>query len=68
VQEIYRVLDANFNRAREGLRVTEEVARFILEDPQLTARLKDLRHRLITLQKCFPGGLVGLIEIGRAHV
>lgn len=46
MRELYRIADANLNRAREGLRVLEEVARFILEDARLTGALKDMRHRL----------------------
>jgi len=46
VSQVYRVLDANLNRAREGLRVIEELARFVLEDRQLTERIRLLRHRL----------------------
>lgn len=45
-EEIYRIFDANINRAREGLRVCEEVARFILCDEKLTKKLKGLRHRI----------------------
>ncbi|MDO8671333.1 MAG: thiamine phosphate synthase [Dehalococcoidia bacterium] len=41
-----RVVDANLNRAREGLRVIEEVCRFILNDAALSAKLKQLRHSL----------------------
>jgi len=43
---IYRVLDANANRAREALRVAEEAARFALERPDLAKALKALRHDL----------------------
>lgn len=43
----FRILDANLNRAREALRVMEEYARFSLDDAALTARIKDLRHRLV---------------------
>ncbi len=43
---INRVIDANINRAKEGLRVCEEITRFILENRSLTAALKRLRHRL----------------------
>jgi thiamine-phosphate pyrophosphorylase len=43
----FRILDANLNRAREGLRVMEEYARFVLNDPELTAALKELRHELV---------------------
>jgi len=41
-----RILDANFNRAREGLRVLEEHSRFALNDIALTESLKQLRHDL----------------------
>jgi thiamine-phosphate pyrophosphorylase len=43
---IYRILDANANRAREALRVAEEAARFVLERPDLAEALKRLRHDL----------------------
>ena len=49
-----RVLDANANRAAEGLRVVEEFARFVLEDAFLAERLKQLRHRLATALACLP--------------
>lgn len=41
-----RIIDANLNRATEGLRVIEEIARFILSDTELSARLKTIRHEL----------------------
>ena len=41
-----RIIDANLNRASEGLRVIEEIARFILSDAELSARLKTIRHEL----------------------
>lgn len=39
-----RCIDANANRAAEGLRALEEVARFLLDDQALAAQLKALRH------------------------
>ncbi len=42
----YRMLDANANRAREALRVAEDVARFALDRPDLAEALKRLRHDL----------------------
>jgi thiamine-phosphate pyrophosphorylase len=42
-----RVIDANFDRASEGLRVVEEYARFIIDDTFLCAELKSIRHKLI---------------------
>lgn len=41
-----RILDANGNRAAEGLRALEEVARFLLDDGPLAARCKTVRHRV----------------------
>lgn len=41
-----RVIDANYNRAKEGLRVCEDVARFVLDDRKLTAGYKNVRHSL----------------------
>ena len=43
---IERLLDANLDRAREGLRVLEDWCRFVLRRPDLVVRLKDLRQRL----------------------
>ena len=48
---VLRALDANCNRAREGFRVAEDVARFILNNPKLLARLKKLRHEVTTAEK-----------------
>jgi len=42
----YRMLDANANRAREALRVAEDVARFALDRADLAEALKQLRHDL----------------------
>jgi len=41
-----RAVDANSNRAREGLRCAEEYVRFRLSDPVLTNELRALRHEL----------------------
>lgn len=43
---VHRLIDANLDRAREGLRVLEDWARFGLDRPDLVARFKDLRQRL----------------------
>lgn len=47
-----RIVDANLNRAVEGLRVLEEIARFLLNDKNLNAELKALRHKLCELFDC----------------
>ena len=44
---ILRIIDANFNRISEGLRLLEEIARMLLDDAALTERLKSLRHDII---------------------
>lgn len=41
---VLRLLDANANRAREALRVLEDYARFVLDDRELAAALKGIRH------------------------
>jgi thiamine-phosphate pyrophosphorylase len=43
---VYRIIDANFNRSREALRVIEEYCRFVLDHKGLCARTKHLRHAL----------------------
>ena len=45
-RELLRVIDANYNRAKEALRVTEDIARFYLADSRLTSRHKRARHDL----------------------
>jgi thiamine-phosphate pyrophosphorylase len=42
---VWRLLDANANRAREGLRVVEDTARFVLERADAARALRSLRHR-----------------------
>jgi len=46
MRETWRILDANFNRAREALRVAEDCGRFALNDPAITAFAKNLRSEL----------------------
>jgi thiamine-phosphate pyrophosphorylase len=43
---VYRIIDANFNRAREALRVIEDFCRFSLNSAPLTTYAKQLRHEL----------------------
>ncbi len=42
-----RLIDANLDRLGEGLRVLEDVSRFLLNDAVLSKRLKTLRHSLV---------------------
>jgi thiamine-phosphate pyrophosphorylase len=50
-KNIYRIIDANLNRAREGIRVAEEVARLYFDDAKLSSQLKSLRHQLTRVAK-----------------
>jgi thiamine-phosphate pyrophosphorylase len=50
-RNIYRIIDANLNRAREGIRVVEEVARLYFDDAKLSSQLKKLRHDLTGVAK-----------------
>jgi thiamine-phosphate pyrophosphorylase len=45
-RNIYRIIDANFNRAREAVRSVEEYCRFALDSEELTGRAKKIRHEL----------------------
>ncbi len=44
VKDIHRIIDANTNRLKEGLRVIEDIIRFIANDKKLTYGFKNLRH------------------------
>jgi thiamine-phosphate pyrophosphorylase len=48
--QIYRILDANFNRLREALRVIEEYFRFVAEDESASVSLKQMRHLLTGME------------------
>jgi thiamine-phosphate pyrophosphorylase len=50
---MFRLIDANLNRLSEGLRLLEDVARFILNDAALSSRLKALRHDLLVKTESF---------------
>jgi thiamine-phosphate pyrophosphorylase len=53
MSEVARILDAAANRCREGLRVVEDFARFVLNDAALSGTLKELRHELAAaLSQC----------------
>lgn len=46
IKKIYRIIDANLNRSREGLRVIEDITRFVFDDKKLTGELKKMRHKI----------------------
>ncbi len=43
--EIYRVIDANLNRLKEGIRVVEDIMRYRDNNKTLSRKLKSLRHQ-----------------------
>ncbi len=45
-KKIIRVLDANFNRTKEGLRVCEDILRFVFDAKNLSQSLKQVRHQI----------------------
>lgn len=40
-----RLIDANLNRLREGIRVVEDIFRYVYNDKQTATKLKSLRHQ-----------------------
>jgi thiamine-phosphate pyrophosphorylase len=55
----FLLLDAALGRAREGLRVLDEAARFVLRDRQTFIALKTIRHRLEICERTLgPANLV----------
>ena len=42
-----RIVDANLNRIGEGLRLIEDITRFILNDSDISEQLKAMRHELL---------------------
>jgi len=59
---VFRIVDANFNRLKEGLRVCEDVLRFVYDDKRLTASFKELRHECTKVLFDFPVPYRSLVE------
>ena len=43
--ELFRVVDANLNRLKEGIRVIEDIMRYRDNNKELSVKLKELRHK-----------------------
>ena len=43
--ELFRVIDANLNRLKEGIRVVEDIIRYRDNNKELSLKLKQLRHK-----------------------
>jgi len=54
-KKILRIIDANINRATEGLRVVEEILRFVYKDEKIYKNLRIIRHNIVKLfQNLYP--------------
>ena len=47
--KIERLIDANYNRLKEALRLLEDIQRFIYDNKELSYAFKELRHNLTSL-------------------
>lgn len=64
-RHIYTAIDANLNRALEGIRVCEDVMRFCLRRDDISAGLKEIRHRVAEAARRFPADmLLGGRDVG----
>ncbi len=52
-REALRLIDANANRAAEGIRTVEDIARLVFENASAARMLKELRHELGSISKTF---------------
>ena len=74
-KKILRLIDANINRLLEGLRVCEDIERFIAGSRKLTAIFKRLRHKITATTKDWDINSRGLLDsrnslkdIGKASI
>mgnify|MGYP001616385889 CR=1 FL=1 len=70
-----RIIDANTNRAKEALRVCEDLARLLMNNGRLAAAYKRTRHQLTHLLSDFPASYFELLrardsarDVGRRHL
>ncbi|MSQ10751.1 MAG: thiamine phosphate synthase, partial [Dehalococcoidia bacterium] len=56
---VFRVLDANFDRCLEGVRVLEDTARFVFDDAAASQALRDVRHAVMHAMSVVDADLVG---------
>ncbi len=58
---VLRVIDANLDRIGEGLRILEDITRFVLDDAEFFKQLKSLRHELLA---SYPIQLLAARKVG----
>ncbi|MBN2831541.1 MAG: thiamine-phosphate pyrophosphorylase [Candidatus Omnitrophica bacterium] len=61
-KSINRIIDANINRAKEGLRVCEDITRFIFDNREFTLKLKKIRHKVSELSSYLAPRIILLQE------
>lgn len=60
-RSVLRLIDANTNRALEGLRVCEDIVRFHVETPVTFRKLRALRHAIAAATRALPVSPVALV-------
>jgi thiamine-phosphate pyrophosphorylase len=58
LEQRQRIIDANLNRAGEGLHLLEELARLMLNDAELARQLKTMRHEVVRGDLAFNKALI----------
>jgi thiamine-phosphate pyrophosphorylase len=61
-KELLQIMDANYNRAKEAMRVSEDILRFVSKNAALTAQWKRTRHELTRILLKFPVSPRALLE------
>jgi len=59
----WRIIDVNFNRAREGLRVIEDTGRFVMNNEKLVKKIRQLRQQLGKLSSADYSGLLHFRDV-----
>ena len=62
-KNLLRIIDANYNRAKEAIRVAEDISRFYFRDARLTSRFKRVRHDLTKALFGFQVSYRQLVEV-----
>lgn len=65
--KILRILDANLNRLKEGLRVIEDIMRFVYDDKECSSDIKQLRHKAVLQNEVLKARNV-LKDVGKATI
>jgi thiamine-phosphate pyrophosphorylase len=65
----FRIIDANLNRCREGLRVIEDSLRFVLNDCIFYKKIRNIRHNVDKILRSKHGKLIAerdsIEDVGR---